>query len=150
MKHASGMALGVRGACPAADPSLLCPPLCRSYLEGSLLASGALMGADELARYFPDRSVALFVATWNMQGQKVRGAHPARDEAGSLPVLPLPDIPETPPVSSRRHCRLDEPDTCGVGALASRPPWATQGCRPAHADFWGNLLAAVPTRSLCS
>ncbi|XP_066222805.1 phosphatidylinositol polyphosphate 5-phosphatase type IV [Saccopteryx leptura] len=42
----------------------------RSYLEGSLLASGALMGADELARYFPDRSVALFVATWNMQGQK--------------------------------------------------------------------------------
>lgn len=46
--------------------------LCRSYLEGSLLASGALMGAEELARYFPDRTVALFVATWNMQGQKVR------------------------------------------------------------------------------
>ncbi|KAM9082183.1 phosphatidylinositol polyphosphate 5-phosphatase type IV isoform 1-T1 [Megaptera novaeangliae] len=42
----------------------------RSYLEGSLLASGALMGADELARYFPDRNMALFVATWNMQGQK--------------------------------------------------------------------------------
>lgn len=42
----------------------------RSYLEGSLLASGALLGADELARYFPDRSLALFVATWNMQGQK--------------------------------------------------------------------------------
>ncbi|KAK1333980.1 hypothetical protein QTO34_004978 [Cnephaeus nilssonii] len=42
----------------------------RSYLEGSLLASGALMGAEELARYFPDRTVALFVATWNMQGQK--------------------------------------------------------------------------------
>ncbi|XP_016066520.1 PREDICTED: 72 kDa inositol polyphosphate 5-phosphatase isoform X2 [Miniopterus natalensis] len=42
----------------------------RSYLEGSLLASGALMGAEELARYFPDRNVALFVATWNMQGQK--------------------------------------------------------------------------------
>lgn len=42
----------------------------RSYLEGSLLASGALLGADELARYFPDRYVALFVATWNMQGQK--------------------------------------------------------------------------------
>ncbi|XP_006900694.1 PREDICTED: 72 kDa inositol polyphosphate 5-phosphatase [Elephantulus edwardii] len=42
----------------------------RSYLEGSLLASGALLGADELARYFPDRSVAVFVATWNMQGQK--------------------------------------------------------------------------------
>uniref|UniRef100_G1LAN1 Phosphatidylinositol polyphosphate 5-phosphatase type IV n=1 Tax=Ailuropoda melanoleuca TaxID=9646 RepID=G1LAN1_AILME len=42
----------------------------RSYLEGSLLASGALMGAEELARYFPDRNMALFVATWNMQGQK--------------------------------------------------------------------------------
>ncbi|XP_062064374.1 phosphatidylinositol polyphosphate 5-phosphatase type IV [Lepus europaeus] len=42
----------------------------RSYLEGSLLASGALLGADELARYFPDRSLAVFVATWNMRGQK--------------------------------------------------------------------------------
>lgn len=42
-------------------------------MEGSLLASGALMGAEELARYFPDRSVGLFVATWNMQGQKVSG-----------------------------------------------------------------------------
>ncbi|XP_048204898.1 phosphatidylinositol polyphosphate 5-phosphatase type IV [Perognathus longimembris pacificus] len=42
----------------------------RSYLEGSLLASGALLGAEELARYFPDRSMAVFVATWNMQGQK--------------------------------------------------------------------------------
>lgn len=45
----------------------------RSYLEGSLMASGALLGADELVRYFPDRNMALFVATWNMQGQKVRG-----------------------------------------------------------------------------
>lgn len=42
----------------------------RSYLEGSLLASGALLGAEELTRYFPDRSVGIFVATWNMQGQK--------------------------------------------------------------------------------
>ncbi|XP_060107178.1 phosphatidylinositol polyphosphate 5-phosphatase type IV isoform X2 [Heteronotia binoei] len=42
----------------------------RSYLEGSLLASGALLGAEELNRYFPDRSVRIFVATWNMQGQK--------------------------------------------------------------------------------
>ncbi|XP_072489046.1 phosphatidylinositol polyphosphate 5-phosphatase type IV isoform X2 [Notamacropus eugenii] len=42
----------------------------RSYMEGSLLASGALLGADELARYFPDRNMGLFVATWNMQGQK--------------------------------------------------------------------------------
>ncbi|XP_009997149.1 PREDICTED: 72 kDa inositol polyphosphate 5-phosphatase [Chaetura pelagica] len=42
----------------------------RSYLEGSLLASGALMGAEELSRYFPDRNIGIFVATWNMQGQK--------------------------------------------------------------------------------
>ncbi|XP_061459685.1 phosphatidylinositol polyphosphate 5-phosphatase type IV [Rhineura floridana] len=42
----------------------------RSYLEGSLLASGALLGAEELNRYFPDRSIGIFIATWNMQGQK--------------------------------------------------------------------------------
>lgn len=59
-----------RPPAPALDCRLPC--LRRSYLEGSLLASGALMGADELARYFPDRSLAVFVATWNMQGQKVR------------------------------------------------------------------------------
>ncbi|NXE04447.1 INP5E phosphatase, partial [Lophotis ruficrista] len=42
----------------------------RSYLEGSLLANGALLGAEELSRYFPDRTIGIFVATWNMQGQK--------------------------------------------------------------------------------
>ncbi|XP_051892887.1 phosphatidylinositol polyphosphate 5-phosphatase type IV isoform X2 [Pristis pectinata] len=42
----------------------------RSYLEGSLLASGALLGASELDRYFPDRRIRVFIATWNMQGQK--------------------------------------------------------------------------------
>ncbi|XP_053230774.1 phosphatidylinositol polyphosphate 5-phosphatase type IV isoform X1 [Podarcis raffonei] len=42
----------------------------RSYLEGSLLATGALLGAEELNRYFPDRNIGIFVATWNMQGQK--------------------------------------------------------------------------------
>uniref|UniRef100_UPI00398F4C3F phosphatidylinositol polyphosphate 5-phosphatase type IV isoform X1 n=1 Tax=Pristiophorus japonicus TaxID=55135 RepID=UPI00398F4C3F len=42
----------------------------RSYLEGSLLASGALLGASELDRYFPDRQIRVFIATWNMQGQK--------------------------------------------------------------------------------
>ncbi|NXC13476.1 INP5E phosphatase, partial [Corythaeola cristata] len=42
----------------------------RSYLEGSLLATGALLGAEELSRYFPDRNIGIFVATWNMQGQK--------------------------------------------------------------------------------
>lgn len=47
------------------------------------------MGADELARYFPDRSVALFVATWNMQGQKVRGAPLGRGR-GSRQSFPGP------------------------------------------------------------
>ncbi|XP_075026822.1 phosphatidylinositol polyphosphate 5-phosphatase type IV isoform X1 [Calonectris borealis] len=42
----------------------------RSYLEGSLLANGALLGAEELSKYFPDRNIGIFVATWNMQGQK--------------------------------------------------------------------------------
>ncbi|XP_051836284.1 phosphatidylinositol polyphosphate 5-phosphatase type IV [Antechinus flavipes] len=42
----------------------------RAYMEGSLLTSGALLGANELTRYFPDRNMGLFVATWNMQGQK--------------------------------------------------------------------------------
>lgn len=40
-------------------------------MEGSLLASGALLGAEELSRYFPNRNMGIFVATWNMQGQKV-------------------------------------------------------------------------------
>lgn len=69
------------------DPDFI--PRHRSYLEGSLLASGALMGADELARYFPDRSVALFVATWNMQGQKVRGPPSGRGR-GSCQSFPGP------------------------------------------------------------
>ncbi|XP_067826092.1 phosphatidylinositol polyphosphate 5-phosphatase type IV [Heptranchias perlo] len=42
----------------------------RSYLEGSLLASGALLGASELDRYFPERRIRVFISTWNMQGQK--------------------------------------------------------------------------------
>lgn len=42
----------------------------RSYLEGSLLASGALLGADELDRYFPERLLRVYIATWNMQGRK--------------------------------------------------------------------------------
>ncbi|GAA6218676.1 72 kDa inositol polyphosphate 5-phosphatase-like [Lates japonicus] len=42
----------------------------RSYLEGSVLGSGALLGAEELDRYFPDRRVGVYIATWNMQGEK--------------------------------------------------------------------------------
>ncbi|XP_044052235.1 phosphatidylinositol polyphosphate 5-phosphatase type IV isoform X2 [Siniperca chuatsi] len=42
----------------------------RSFLEGSLLGSGALLGAEELDRYFPNRRVGIYIATWNMQGEK--------------------------------------------------------------------------------
>ncbi|XP_069034307.1 phosphatidylinositol polyphosphate 5-phosphatase type IV isoform X2 [Embiotoca jacksoni] len=42
----------------------------RSFLEGSVLGSGALLGAEELDRYFPNRRVGIYIATWNMQGEK--------------------------------------------------------------------------------
>ncbi|XP_038156068.1 phosphatidylinositol polyphosphate 5-phosphatase type IV [Cyprinodon tularosa] len=42
----------------------------RSFLEGSMLGSGALLGAEELDRHFPDRRVGVYVVTWNMQGEK--------------------------------------------------------------------------------
>ncbi|KAM4616585.1 phosphatidylinositol polyphosphate 5-phosphatase type IV [Polymixia lowei] len=42
----------------------------RSFLEGSVLGNGALLGAEELDRYFPDRRMGVFIATWNMQGEK--------------------------------------------------------------------------------
>ncbi|XP_041855540.1 phosphatidylinositol polyphosphate 5-phosphatase type IV isoform X2 [Melanotaenia boesemani] len=42
----------------------------RSFLEGSVLGSGALLGAEELDRYFPDRRVGIYIVTWNMQGEK--------------------------------------------------------------------------------
>lgn len=38
-----------------------------------MLGSGALLGAEELDRYFPDRRVGIYIATWNMQGEKVGG-----------------------------------------------------------------------------
>lgn len=38
-----------------------------------MLGNGALLGAEELDRYFPDRRVGIYVATWNMQGEKVKG-----------------------------------------------------------------------------
>lgn len=40
-----------------------------------MLGSGALLGAEELDRYFPDRRVGIYVTTWNMQGERVRGSH---------------------------------------------------------------------------
>ncbi|KAL6114788.1 inpp5e [Pungitius sinensis] len=42
----------------------------RSFLEGSVLGSGALLGAEELDRHFPDRRAGIYIATWNMQGEK--------------------------------------------------------------------------------
>ncbi|XP_072288670.1 phosphatidylinositol polyphosphate 5-phosphatase type IV [Eucyclogobius newberryi] len=42
----------------------------RSFLEGSVLGNGALLGAEELDRYFPERTLGIYVATWNMQGEK--------------------------------------------------------------------------------
>uniref|UniRef100_A0A4W5L9P3 Phosphatidylinositol polyphosphate 5-phosphatase type IV n=1 Tax=Hucho hucho TaxID=62062 RepID=A0A4W5L9P3_9TELE len=42
----------------------------RSFLEGSVLGSGALLGAEELDRYFPERRVGIYIATWNMHGEK--------------------------------------------------------------------------------
>ena len=54
----------------------------RSFLEGSVLGSGALLGAEELDRYFPDRRLGIYVATWNMQGEKVPGP------PGSVPFQP--------------------------------------------------------------
>lgn len=38
-----------------------------------MLGNGALLGAEELDRYFPDRRVGIYVVTWNMQGGKVGG-----------------------------------------------------------------------------
>lgn len=43
----------------------------RSFLEGSVLGNGALLGAEELDRYFPERRLGIYIATWNMQGEKV-------------------------------------------------------------------------------
>lgn len=36
-----------------------------------MLGGGALLGSEELDRYFPDRKVGIYITTWNMQGEKV-------------------------------------------------------------------------------
>uniref|UniRef100_A0A3B3Z9B2 Phosphatidylinositol polyphosphate 5-phosphatase type IV n=1 Tax=Periophthalmus magnuspinnatus TaxID=409849 RepID=A0A3B3Z9B2_9GOBI len=41
-----------------------------SFLEGSVLGNGALLGAEELERYFPERRLGIYISTWNMQGEK--------------------------------------------------------------------------------
>lgn len=40
----------------------------RSYLVGNVSGKGSLLGEEELNRYFPNRKVEVFVATWNMNG----------------------------------------------------------------------------------
>lgn len=60
----------------------------RSYLVGNVSGKGSLLGEEELNRYFPDRKVNIFVATWNMKGS----ASPA-----SLDDLLLPKAMEYVP-----------------------------------------------------
>nr|XP_032832265.1 phosphatidylinositol polyphosphate 5-phosphatase type IV [Petromyzon marinus] len=61
--------------CSPAAPGAL-PPIptqrarSRSFLDGSLLAGGSLLGADELERHVPQRRLRVFVGTWNMQGRR--------------------------------------------------------------------------------
>ncbi|XP_075735082.1 uncharacterized protein LOC119182137 isoform X2 [Rhipicephalus microplus] len=38
------------------------------YLVGNISGKGSLLGEEELNRYFSDRKVNVFVATWNMNG----------------------------------------------------------------------------------
>ena len=73
------------------------------------------MGADELARYFPDRIVALFVATWNMQGQKVSGHRPDAGRDG----VPSGFFPGARRVASRPSLRPSPLSTSSHGTDAS-------------------------------
>ncbi|XP_033122546.1 phosphatidylinositol polyphosphate 5-phosphatase type IV-like isoform X2 [Anneissia japonica] len=55
----------------------------RSYLSGGLQATNSLLGKEELERYFPDRQLKIFMATWNMHSEK--------DLPRNLEDLLLPD-----------------------------------------------------------
>ncbi|KAK2120689.1 hypothetical protein P7K49_002075 [Saguinus oedipus] len=113
----------------------------RSYLEGSLLASGSLLGAEELARYFPDRNVALFVATWNMQGQKadpflaLASVSPHSEELPGLEVLQW-GLPTG-------ACRFwEEPAGPWRGpSFQELPPSLDEFLLPAEADYAQDLYA---------
>nr|XP_042912265.1 uncharacterized protein LOC107443026 isoform X2 [Parasteatoda tepidariorum] len=41
----------------------------RSYVFGCKGLDGALLGSEELSRFFPNYKIAVFVGTWNMNGQ---------------------------------------------------------------------------------
>ncbi|XP_054919419.1 uncharacterized protein INPP5E isoform X3 [Dermacentor andersoni] len=80
----------------------------RSYLVGNVSGKGSLLGEEELNRYFPDRKVNVFVATWNMNGL----ASPA-----SLDDLLLPKTIEY------------VPDIYAIGAqeaMSDRKEWETR------------------------
>lgn len=88
---------------------LLCL-LSRSFLEGSVLGSSALLGAEELERYFPNRTLGIYIVTWNMQGERVRRGTGGWTSLHSLqpsfdPPLCLFPVsssqPERPPPSNR-------------------------------------------------
>ncbi|XP_072015729.1 uncharacterized protein [Amphiura filiformis] len=43
----------------------------RSFLSGGMRNTGSLLGRDELERFFPDRKLHIFMATWNMCELKI-------------------------------------------------------------------------------
>ncbi|XP_022108792.1 uncharacterized protein LOC110989031 [Acanthaster planci] len=43
----------------------------KTYLSGGASTSGSLLSREELERFFPDRKVKIFIATWNMCEGKV-------------------------------------------------------------------------------
>lgn len=43
----------------------------RSYLVGRLTKHESLLGVEELNRYFPDRTLKIFIGTWNMEKKAV-------------------------------------------------------------------------------
>ncbi|KAH7980557.1 hypothetical protein HPB49_017259 [Dermacentor silvarum] len=100
----------------------------RSYLVGNVSGKGSLLGEQELNRYFPDRKVNVFVATWNMNGL----ASPA-----SLDDLLLPKTIEYVP----------EIYAIGVQeAMSDRKEWETRlqfTLGPSHVLFYSVSLGVL-------
>ncbi|KAK8781515.1 hypothetical protein V5799_017143 [Amblyomma americanum] len=100
----------------------------RSYLVGNVSGKGSLLGEEELNRYFPDRKVNIFVATWNMNGL----ASPA-----SLDDLLLPKT-------------IDYvPDIYAIGvqeAMSDKKEWETRlqfTLGPSHVLFYSVSLGVL-------
>ncbi|XP_077538428.1 inositol-3-phosphate synthase isoform X3 [Haemaphysalis longicornis] len=100
----------------------------RSYLVGNVSGKGSLLGEEELHRYFPDRKVNVFVATWNMKGS----ASPA-----SLDDLLLPKAIEY------------VPDIYAIGvqeAMNDKKEWETRlqfTLGPSHVLFYSVSLGVL-------